>query len=303
MPRYVRCSLCNDFIAKCAPCSYQVLIYIHVPENLRGGVVSTADFPSRTTYGGSNFSPLTRKLLNFAALSAADQQALDALANSAEVVDRNTTIAEEGEVPRAIVLITRGMAVRSRALVDGGRQILTFMIPGDICDLDVFLLRARDHSIFTLSEACATSISRDGIGRLLHEHPQVAVALRRSALQEQSMLRERVVALGRRDARSRLAYLLCELFWRHEAMGVTDEMFHLPLTQEEFGDSLGLTQVHVNRTIRELRERNLIAVQHRKVVLLDVEGLQKVAEIDRDYLDLAKAGVPRRGRLSPGLPA
>ena len=104
------------------------------------------------------------------------------------------------------------------------------------------------------------------------------------------MLRERVVSLGRRDARGRIAYLLCELLWRHAAVGLTDgDVFWLPLTQTELGDTLGLTPVHVNRVLREFRERRLISMQHRMLELLDVNGLQAIAGFNKDYLHLGGA--------------
>ena len=101
------------------------------------------------------------------------------------------------------------------------------------------------------------------------------------------MLRERIVSLGRRDARGRIAYLLCELFWRHAAIGlVSGRSFRFPLTQKEIGDTLGITAVHVNRILREYRERGLITIKEGKLHLHDVEGLQGIAAFDERYLHL-----------------
>ena len=110
------------------------------------------------------------------------------------------------------------------------------------------------------------------------------------------MLRERIVSLGRRDARGRIAYLLCELLWRHAAMGLAEgEMFRLPLTQTELGDALGLTPVHVNRVLKEFREHRLIAMERRLLRVLDPEGLQHIAAFDKAYLHLGGAS-PEVGR-------
>ncbi len=250
--------------------------------------MSPSDQSSDTRADRNSYNVYTQKLLRFASLSDTDRHVLDSLSSHEDIVAKGSDIAQEGENPSAIFLIKKGMAARYRTLADGGRQILTFMIPGDICDMDAFLMRTRDHSICALNLVRAVSISRETINRVLTEHPQIALAMRRSSLQEHSMLRERVVSLGRRDARSRIAYLLCELFWRHDAVGLADAAFQLPLTQTELGDSLGLTQVHVNRVIKNFRERGLIAILNRKVVVLDVERLQDVAEISRDYLDPVK---------------
>lgn len=104
------------------------------------------------------------------------------------------------------------------------------------------------------------------------------------------MLRERIVSLGRRDARGRVAYLLCELLWRHAAVGLTNgDTFRLPLTQIELADTLGLTPVHVNRVLKEFRGRGLITMEHRVLSLLDVAALQDIAGFNRDYLNLGGA--------------
>ena len=104
------------------------------------------------------------------------------------------------------------------------------------------------------------------------------------------MLRERIVSLGRRDARGRIAYLLCELLWRHAAVGLTDGgTFRLSLTQTELGDALGLTPVHVNRVLKDFRKRQLITMEHRVLHLLDVPTLESIAGFNRDYLHLGGA--------------
>ena len=105
------------------------------------------------------------------------------------------------------------------------------------------------------------------------------------------MLRERIVSLGRRDARARIAYLLCELLWRHTAVGLNsnDGSFLLPLTQTELGDTLGLTPVHVNRILKEFRSYHLIAMEHKMITLLDVPGLQTIGGFTKEYLHLEGA--------------
>ena len=235
-------------------------------------------------------NPLTRKLSHFAPLSGSDQQILDTLTDRDEHFPADVDIIAEGSVPRSVFLLKEGMAIRYRALPDGGRQIMTFLIPGDLCDMHVFLLKAMDHSIGTITPVRVAPISREGMMDLVSHHPRISAALWWSSLQEEAMLRERIVSLGRRDARGRIAYLLCELLWRHGAVGLTNgEQFRLPLTQTELGDTLGLTPVHVNRVLKEFRERRLIAMEHRMLSLLDVEGLQSIAAFNKDYLHLGGA--------------
>ncbi len=239
---------------------------------------------------------LARKLSLFVPLSDADRQALDALTTTEEAFRADTDIVSEGMAPRSVFLLQDGMAVRYRALPDGGRQIMTFLIPGDLCDPHMFLLRKMDHSIGTLTPVRIAALSREGLMNIFATHPRISAALWQSSLQEEAMLRERIVSLGRRDARGRIAYLLCELLWRHSAIGLAKgEAYHLPLTQTELGDALGLTPVHVNRGLMEFRKRYLIAMEHRLLKVLDVAGLQGIAGFDKSYLhfDGASADVIR----------
>ena len=235
-------------------------------------------------------NPLVRKLANFIALSAQDLELLEQMTTGEERFDADTDLVSEGMMPRSVFLLLEGMAVRYRNLPDGGRQIMTFLIPGDLCDIHVFLLKTMDHSIGTLTPVRVAPISRDAVVQIFTKRPRISAALWWNSLQEEAMLRERIVSLGRRDARGRIAYLLCELVWRHAAVGLTDgDTFHLPLTQTELGDTLGLTPVHVNRILKEFRALGLISVEHRQVSLLNISRLQEIAGFNQDYLNLGKA--------------
>ncbi len=235
-------------------------------------------------------NPLTRKLSHFAPLSPSDRRLLNDLASPEERFPADVDIVTEGMVPRSVFLLKEGMAMRYRNLPDGGRQIMTFLIPGDLCDMHVFLLKEMDHSIGTITPVRVAPILRERIMGLFGARPRISAALWWSSMQEEAMLRERIVSLGRRDARGRIAYLLCELLWRHAAVGLTSgEVFQLPLTQTELGDTLGLTPVHVNRVLKGLRERGLISMSQRTLRLLDVEQLQALAGFNKDYLHLGGA--------------
>ena len=236
-------------------------------------------------------NPLIRKLSHFAPLSASDRLLLDELVAVTEAIPADVDIVSEGMTPRSVFCILEGLALRYRNLHDGGRQILTFLIPGDLCDMHVFLARTMDHLIGTITPVRIASMSRERMMDVFAERPRISAALWWSSMQEEAMLRERIVSLGRRDARGRIAHLLCELLWRHAAVGLsTEESFPLPLTQTELGDTLGLTPVHVNRVLKEFRASGLIAIAHRTITLLDIDGLRKTADITEDYLQLR--GVP-----------
>ncbi len=232
-------------------------------------------------------NPLTRKLSHFAPLSASDREVLDTLIVQEERFPADVDIVAEGMAPRSVFLILEGMAIRYRSLADGRRQIMTFLIPGDFCDIHVFLAKAMDHSIGTVTPVRIAPISRERMMDVFTQQPRISAALWWSSMQEEAMLRERIVSLGRRNARGRIAYMLCELLWRHAAIGLTSNgTFLLPLTQIELGDTLGLTPVHVNRILKEFRSQRLISVDRKVIRLLDVQRLQEIADFTKDYLRL-----------------
>ncbi|WP_428375486.1 Crp/Fnr family transcriptional regulator [Lichenicoccus sp.] len=219
-----------------------------------------------------------------------DTAALDLLTAREERFPGHVDIICEGSVPRSVFVLIEGMAIRYRDLPDGSRQIITFLIPGDMCDLHVFLLKTMDHSIATLTPVRIAPVSRDSMMDLFIHHPRVSAALWWSSLQEEAMLRERIVSLGRRDARGRVAYLLCELLWRHMAVGLTNgRSFTLPLTQTELGDTLGLSAVHVNRILQDFRKQGLIVMERHKLNLIDLSGLQIIADFNESYLHFGGA--------------
>src|SRR3984893_17445528 len=181
---------------------------------------------------GSSSSSLVTKLSRFVPLSDEDVPVLNALCVNEERFEADTDLVVQGDVPRSAFVLTHGMAFRYRLLPDGKRQILTFMIPGDVFGLHDFLLRAMDHSIGTLVPTRLATISRATVLDLFDHHPRIGAALRWCALQEEAINRERIVALGRGSARGRVAYLLCELVWRQRAVGLgEDYAIRLPLTQ------------------------------------------------------------------------
>ncbi|QXQ06170.1 Crp/Fnr family transcriptional regulator [Sphingosinicellaceae bacterium] len=244
--------------------------------------------PTRLQDDGAN--PLVRKLSHFAQLSQLDRDVLDALVRDEECFPSDVDLATEGNAPRSMFIVKEGMAVRYRSLPDGGRQIITFLLPGDLCDAHAFLLRSMDHSIGTLTPVRIAPISRDSMMDTFARRPRLSAALWWSSMQEEAMLRERIVSLGRRDARGRIAYLLCELLWRHAAVGLADgNRFQYPLTQTELGDTLGITPVHVNRILKEYRLQGLISMERRMIHLVDVRSLQGIACFDESYLQLRGA--------------
>jgi CRP-like cAMP-binding protein len=199
-----------------------------------------------------------------------------------------TNIVVEGEAPRAAFVVTRGIAYRYRLMPDGRRQILTILIPGDFCDLHGFLLKTVDHSVAGFGPTRIAAIARERVRDIILNHPRIGAALWWSTMQEEAMLRERIVALGRRSARGRLAYFLCELVWRQRAIGMAeDHAIRLPFTQTDLADTLGLTSVHINRVLQGFRRDKLITLERQRLVLSDVAGLQAISGLTPDYLKLS----------------
>ena len=240
-----------------------------------------------TRANGRAGNPLLAKLSNFAPLSAAEIDFLEELCAREERCRAGANIFEEGDAPRSAFVVTRGMACRYRLLPDGRRQILAFLIPGDFCDLHAFLLKAVDHSVGAIVPTRIAAIERDSVLDIIVNHPRLGAALWWSAMQEAAMARERIVALGRRNARGRVAYLLCELVWRQRAIDMAeDDTIWLPLTQTDLADALGLTAVHVNRVLQGFRQDQLIKLQQRRLTVICFVGLEAIAGLTSTYLQL-----------------
>jgi CRP-like cAMP-binding protein len=233
-------------------------------------------------------NPLVAKLSQFAPLSDRDVSLLEALCSPEERFRAGANIVVEGEAPRSAFVVTRGMACRYRLMPDGRRQILTILIPGDFFDLHGFLARATDHSVVTIGPTRIAAIGREAVIDIIANHPLIGAALWWSTLQEEAMLRERIVALGRRSARGRVAYFLCEIVWRQRAIGIAeDHAVRLPFTQTDLADILGLTAVHTNRVLQEFRRDELITLDRRRLTLLDIERLEAISGLTPEYLMLS----------------
>ncbi|MGN6551873.1 MAG: Crp/Fnr family transcriptional regulator [Pararhizobium sp.] len=237
-------------------------------------------------------NPLIRKLENFTKLSQSDK---DAIAEMATVRVRHAVAREdlvrEGDRPEALFLILDGWAYRYKYLENGQRQIMSFFIAGDLCDLNIFVLREMDHSIATVTDVDVAVISRDAFNELSLECPRVIQALLWESLVNSAIQREWTVNLGQRDAMERVSHLLCELFVRLQAVGLTSgDSCAFPITQAELADATGLSTVHMNRTIQELRSDGLIGLKGRTLIIPDLEALQRRGMFSPNYLHLGREG-------------
>ena len=229
--------------------------------------------------------PLLHKLGRYVRMSAAERQAIAHLVQRPRSVPADTDLVTQGEVLAKAVILRDGWAIRYRTLSDGRRQIMNFLLPGDMFDLCAFLLTASDHSIGTITPCTVHLVPVSAVTDLFRRWPRLGAAMWKSALQEEATLRERILSLGRRSAQERAAHLLYELWMRLGVIGARHGVsFELPLTQIELADALGLTPVHVSRTLRRLRQRGLIEINRRRVTILRPSDEEKYGEFVPDHL-------------------
>ena len=241
---------------------------------------------------GGSAAALLRRLNALSPIAEAEGEMLRSLAEAhiRHAAPREDMVSE-GEKPDGVRMILSGWACRYKHLEDGRRQIIAFFLPGDLCDNHVFVLREMDHSVGTLTPVTFAQIPRRRIEEITLSHPRVTQALWWESLVGSAIQREWIVSLGQRDALERMAHLLCELFLRLRAVGLAEEnRCELPLTQAELADAMGLSTVHVNRTLQELRAAKLIILKGRTLTIPDLEALQSAAQFNPSYLHLDHEG-------------
>jgi CRP-like cAMP-binding protein len=196
-------------------------------------------------------------------------------------------IVREGEQPSGIKVILDGWAIRHKMLPDGRRQIIAFMLPGDMVANGSTLLAAIDHSVGAATPITYADVPREELDALCKRSSAIARALRIDAIVVTAIQREWTVNLGQRTARERLAHMMCEIFMRLDAVGLAEgNRCEMPLTQSDLGEASGMTSVHVNRTLQELRHDGLIGLTHRILTIPDFAALADVAMFNPAYLHL-----------------
>jgi CRP-like cAMP-binding protein len=231
-------------------------------------------------------SALLRKLETVARLTQDDRAALAALCANPQDMRARSNVIREGERPDHVHLMVEGWAARYKLLADGSRQITAFLIPGDFCDLHVTVLGEMDHSIINLTRAKVAYIPRSKMDALT-ERPGLVKAFWWATLVDEAVLRAWIVNVGRRDAFEAVGHLMCELYVRMKNIGLAyDHCFELPLTQEDLGDALGLTSVHVNRVLQRLRAENLITLNRGMLTIRDYRALEQASGFNANYLHI-----------------
>lgn len=230
-----------------------------------------------------------KKLLRRDDLSAQEQQAVRDLVASTFRVAADKTIVRAGVPLKDSMILLEGWAARAKDLPSGQRQFAEIHLPGDFTDLHSFTLKRLDHDVVSITPCLLAIVPHERLKAMTEKLPHLTRVYWFATNLDAAIHREWALSLGRRSAISRMAHLFCELLVRLEVAGLTDgNSYEFPLTQVELGESLGLTSVHVNRTLQELRRLNLLEVENRRVTILDVDALKALAEFDPAYLYLEK---------------
>lgn len=254
--------------------------------------------PSTTLLPCSDeISPFARKLSARHPLGPRDLNVIAGLQARVAEVSRGTDIIVQGQAADRIHIVIEGWAARYRLLADGRRQILNFGLPGDLLGAQFALLSVAEHSICAVSEISVATFPAAELDRITRDHPTLAKAIHWSGAREWTMICERLINVGRRPAVDRIAHLLLELRARLNLVGRADgSSFELPITQEMIADSVGLTHVHVSRSIRKLRERGLLNYERNRIVIKDAERLAAAFDFSDRYLDHAPCRINGRDR-------
>jgi CRP-like cAMP-binding protein len=198
-------------------------------------------------------------------------------------------LVSEGDRPMRSMLLTRGMACRYRVRPSGERQLMAMHLPGDFVDLHSFLIKEMDHAVGALTECEIVSFPHELLVKLTERYPHLTRILWLLTLVDGARHREWLVGLGLLSAQQRVAHLFCEIYRRLEVVGLARDLrFHLPITQVALADAVGISAVHVNRVLQELRQRRLIAWDGGMATVHDWQALVAMAEFDERYLHFVR---------------
>jgi CRP-like cAMP-binding protein len=228
---------------------------------------------------------LLRRLHTVSGLDDADIAAIRTLPIVVRQWEAGRAIVSDGDRPTDCCLIIEGFCVRSKTTVSGHRQILSIHIAGEIPDLQSLHLHRMDHDLIPLVSSTLGFINHTSLRALTRARPNVAEVLWRDTLIDSAIFREWIVNVGQRPATSRLAHVVLELRKRLAVMGrVRGGTFEMPLTQEQVGEALGITPVHANRIIKQLRDESIVDVNRGRVTVLDETKLEELGQFDDLYL-------------------
>ena len=226
-----------------------------------------------------------QKLEGMAALDPADIAVLERATENPRTYAAKQDMIREGDRPGPVFVVLDGWACRYKILPSGSRQIMAFLLPGDACDLHIGMLSEMDHSLQAITPARVALIPGDEMAVMLEDYPRIATAMYKAQLIDEGTLRAWIVSMGRRSSIERVAHLMCELYLRTiVANGIPEGEVALPISQIVFADALGMTPVHINRILRELREAGAMAFSRGNLRVIDPVKLVQIAGFDENYL-------------------
>lgn len=231
-------------------------------------------------------SPFSLKLGAYVALSDPEFAVLAALHKRRRTFPADLDLIYEGQTKRSAYILAQGWACSYKNLPSGNRQIVDFQIPGDFLGLRSMLFRTADHNVVPITPIEASEVFESDLIEAFATTPRLATAVLWAASRDEAMVVEHLINIGRRDAVERTAHFLLELGARLMLVGLgTKAGYNCPLSQYLLADALGLSAVHINRSLRQLREKGLLTFRDGKVIFDDFDGLIKLAEFDQTYLD------------------
>jgi len=237
-------------------------------------------------------TPHLKKLRKRTEISPEEERVLRGLIVETRRVPADRILIRAGEELNNSVFLLDGWMARSKDMATGERQVTELHITGDFPDLHGFTLKRLDHDIVTLSECTIGLVPHERLLEVTRDYPHLTRVFWFSTNVDAAITRELALSLGQRSAIARMAHLFCELYVRLDVVGRTKEnRYEFPLTQRELSECLGLTVVHVNRTLQELRRKGLVEFENRHLTILDRLGLEGIAEFDPNYLYLERRPV------------
>jgi CRP-like cAMP-binding protein len=252
------------------------------------------DAPSSTTLRAAGQQRMLRFLETIGELSAEDRRLVQELPVRLQPFDEDADLVREGDRPGECCLLLEGLACRYKVLGEGQRQILSFHLPGEVPDLQSLHLGVMDHSLAALTPGLAGYIPHPALKEATRRSASLTHLLWRETLIDAAIFREWLAGVGRRTAHQRVGHLICELLVRLRALGLTDDHeMDLLITQAEIADALGLSTVHVNRVLQDLRRDHLIAQSGRRLRVLHWAGLKRASGFDPGYLHLRPQALDR----------
>lgn len=220
-------------------------------------------------------------------ISEEEERIIRALPEGVKSYNPDKIIVPAMEEQKECKILLSGVVARYKSLRNGSRQITEINLAGDPIDLHSLTLKKLDHDIVSFTRCTVAPVPHERLHALASRHPRLALIYWFGTNLDAAIHREWVLSLGRRQAPSRMAHLFCELHARFAVVGMTDgQSFEFPVNQTELGECLGLTAVHVNRTLQQLREQGLVDHRGHRVVIHDLPRLQALAEFDPRYLYL-----------------